>query len=179
MKKLFNFLRSMRFGVLLLALIGLCSVAGTLIPQGREIAWYAQTYKSFHAVILLLRLHKVFESWYFLALLALLCLNLSLCSLLRIRAVTRAAKDEGPRAVAAPDQKLLSSEGLAVLHEHMKSLRCREEKHGAVTLWRKNGFGRYGTFVTHLSILLTVIFGALALVLALPEPEPAEEPPAA
>ena len=163
MKKLFNYLRSMRFGLLLLGLIGLCSVAGTVIPQGREIAWYAQTYKSFHAVILLLRLHKVFQSWYFIALLVLLCLNLSLCSLTRIRAVTRAAKNEGARAAATPDQLLLSSEGLAVLRARMEALRCREEKRGDVTLWRKNGFGRYGTFLTHLSILLTVIFGALAL----------------
>ena len=45
MKKVLNFLRSMRFGLLLLGLIGLCSVAGTVIPQGREIAWYAQTYR--------------------------------------------------------------------------------------------------------------------------------------
>ncbi|MCR5576130.1 MAG: cytochrome c biogenesis protein ResB [Oscillospiraceae bacterium] len=163
MKKLFSFLRSMRFGVLLLALIGLCSVAGTVIPQGREIAWYAQTYRSFHAAILLLRLHRVFESWYFIALILLLCVNLSLCSLTRIRSVTRAAKNEGDRAAALPDQKLLTSEGLAVLRAHMEAMRCREEKRGGVTLWRKNGFGRYGTFVTHLSILLTVVFGALAL----------------
>ena len=46
MKKVLNFLRSMRFGLILLGLIGLCSVAGTVIPQGREIAWYAQTYRS-------------------------------------------------------------------------------------------------------------------------------------
>ena len=52
MKKVLNFLRSMRFGLLLLGLIGLCSVAGTVIPQGREIAWYAQTYRSFHGIIL-------------------------------------------------------------------------------------------------------------------------------
>ena len=32
-------------------------------------------------------------------------------------------------------------------------------------IYRKNSFGRYGTFITHLSILLTVIFGAAALYL--------------
>ena len=163
MKKLFNLLRSMRFGVLLLALIGLCSVIGTVIPQGREIAWYAQNYGSAHGVILLLRFHKIFQSWYFIALLVLLCLNLSLCSLLRIRAVARGAKDETARAFTLPDRQLLSGEGLAVLRAHMEALRCRAEERGGVTVWRKNGFGRYGTFVTHLAILLTVVFGALAL----------------
>ena len=73
MRKVFRYLRSMRFGLLLLGLIGLCSVIGTVIPQGREIAWYAQTYRSFHGVILLLRLNRIFESPYFIALLILLC----------------------------------------------------------------------------------------------------------
>ena len=68
MKKVFNYIRSMRFGILLLVLIAVCSVAGTVIPQGREIAYYAQTYRSFHGVILMLRLHRIFESWYFAAL---------------------------------------------------------------------------------------------------------------
>ena len=75
MKKVFQYLRSMRFGILLLVLIGICSVAGTLIPQGREIAWYAQNYPSAHPTILALRLNRVFESWYFITLLVLLCLD--------------------------------------------------------------------------------------------------------
>ena len=54
MKKLFSFLRSMRFGILLLALIAALSVVGTVIPQGKEIAWYAETYSDFHGTILLL-----------------------------------------------------------------------------------------------------------------------------
>ena len=163
MKKVLNYLRSMRFGILLLALIALCSVAGTVIPQGREIAWYAQTYRSFHAAILVLGLHKIFQSWYFILLLVLLCLNLSLCSILRIRTVVRGAKDETARIAAAPDQHALDEAGQALLREHMAALRCREEKVGGASVWRRNGFGRYGTFLTHLSILLTVIFGAVAL----------------
>ena len=163
MKRVFNYLRSMRFGLLLLGLIAACSVIGTVIPQGREIAWYAQNYRYIHAVILLLRFHRVFESWYFILLLVLLCLNLSLCSLVRIRGVVRGAERETAGAAALPNQHLISPEGQAVLAEHMAYLRCRKETVGAVTVWHKNRFGRYGTFLTHLSILLTVIFGALAL----------------
>ena len=163
MKKVYNYLRSMRFGLLLLGLIAACSVIGTVIPQGREIGYYAQTYRSFHALILLLRFHRIFESWYFITLLVLLCLNLSLCSLVRIRAVIGGAKTETERAAGLPDQHLLSGEGQALLREHMAALRCRKEQSGGVTVWHKNRFGRYGTFLTHLAILLTVVFGALAL----------------
>ena len=163
MKKVLNYMRSMRFGILLLVLIALCSVVGTVIPQGREIAWYAQTYRSFHAVILLLRLHRIFQSWYFIVLLVLLCLNLSLCSLVRVRALAGGAKNETARAAGMPDQRLLSDEGQMLLREHMAALRCRKEQLDGVTVWHKNRFGRYGTFLTHLAILLTVVFGALAL----------------
>ena len=163
MKKAFNFLRSMRFGILLLVLIAALSVVGTVIPQGREISWYAQTYQSFHGTILLLRLNHVFESWYFITLLALLCLNLTLCSILRIRSVVRASKGESERAARVPDTVRLTPEGAEKLRAYLAAMRCRSEQIGDVTIWRKHSFGRYGTFITHLAILLTVIFGALAL----------------
>ena len=163
MKKVFNYLRSMRFGLLLLVLIAACSVAGTVIPQGREIAWYAQTYPSFHGTILLLGLNRVFESWYFIVLLVLLCLNLSLCSLLRIRRVVKASKSETERAARLPDAVRLSPEGVEKLREYMDSMRCKSETLDGATVYRKHAVGRYGTFITHLSILLTVLFGALAL----------------
>ena len=163
MKKVFSFLRSMRFGILLLVLIAACSVAGTVIPQGQEIAWYAQNYPSFHPTLLTLHLNSVFESWYFITLLVLLCLNLSLCSLLRIRSVVRAARGETERAAAMPDTVLLTPEGVEKLRTWLEDRHCQSEQRDGAVLYRKNGIGRYGTFITHLSILLTVVFGALAL----------------
>lgn len=163
MKKVFQYLRSMRFGILLLCLIAACSVAGTVIPQGREIAWYAQNYPSAHPAILMLRLNRVFESWYFVTLLVLLCLNLSLCSLLRIRAVVRASHGETERAAAMPDTVLLNPEGVEKLRAWLEDRHCRSEELDGAVVYRRNGIGRYGTFLIHLSILLTLVFGALAL----------------
>ena len=163
MKKVFQYLRSMRFGILLLCLIAACSVAGTVIPQGREIAWYAQNYPSAHPAILMLRLNRVFESWYFVTLLVLLCLNLSLCSLLRIRAVVRASHGETERAAAMPDTVLLNPEGVEKLRAWLENRHCRREELDGAVVYRRNGIGRYGTFLIHLSILLTLVFGALAL----------------
>ncbi len=153
----------MRFGIVLLCLIALCSVVGTLIPQGREAGYYAQAYGSLHPLILLLRLNRVFESWYFIVLLVLLCLNLSLCSLLRIRRVVKAAQGESERAAKLSDAVRLSPEGVEKLHAYLAAMRCRRESVGEATVYRKHGLGRYGSFITHLSILLTVVFGALAL----------------
>ena len=166
MKKVWNFLRSMRFGLLLLTLIAACSVAGTVIPQGREIAYYAQTYRGAHGVILLLGLHRVFTSWYFIALLALLCVNLTLCSVVRIGAVARSGRDAAESAARLRAEAALTNAGRDKLRGHMRSLRCREETLvDGSTVWHKYGIGRWGTFITHLSILLTAVFGAAALYL--------------
>ena len=163
MRKVFRYMRSMRFGILLLCLIAACSVAGTVIPQGREIAWYAQNYPSAHPVILTFRLNRVFESWYFITLLVLLCLNLSLCSLLRIRTVVHASHVETERAAAMPDTVLLNPEGVEKLRVWLEDRHCRREELDGAVVYRRNGIGRYGTFLIHLSILLTLVFGALAL----------------
>ena len=138
-------------------------MAGTLIPQGRELVYYAQSYPSLHPLILQLRLNRVFESWYFLALLVLLCLNLCLCSVLRIRSVVRAGRGETERAARMPDTVHLNGEGLEKLHAYLHDRHCRSERLGDATIYRRHSLGRYGSFITHLSILLTVIFGALAL----------------
>ena len=166
MKKLFQTFRSMRFGILLLVLIAALSVIGTVIPQGREISWYAQNYRSLHGTILMLKLHDVYHSWYFQLLLVLLGLNLTLCSLVRIRTVLRSAGTETERLLKAQDNFTLSEAQRKTVREGLLAMRCREEQAGnEVFVFRKNGFGRYGSFLTHLAILLTLIFGAAALYL--------------
>ena len=165
MKKIWNFLRSMRFGVILLLLIALCSVAGSIIPQQREIAYYAENYTQFHPTILALQLDNIFESWYFIVLLALLCLNLTLCSILRGVSLMKDHRFV-QRTGLLPDLKKLTPEGVEKLRVHLtEDLRCKAVPTGESTVYTKHLFGRYGTFITHLAILLTVVFGALALYL--------------
>jgi len=98
----------MRFGIILLVLIALCSAAGSLIQQGQDISWYAQTYEGFHGFILLLGLNNIFKSWYFVTLLVLLCLNLTLCSIIRIRSVVKGAENAAAKAAALPNTTLLT-----------------------------------------------------------------------
>ena len=165
MKKILQFLRSMRFGIILLALIALLSVVGTVIPQGKEMSWYAETYQGFHGTILLLKLHDVFHTWYFQLLLVLLGLNLILCSIVRIRSVRLAAEREKGKVPAAGTHFSLTPEQADYVESNMRAMRCREETIGDAHVFRKNSFGRYGSFITHISILLTLCFGALALYL--------------
>lgn len=164
-KKLLNFLRSMTFGMILLGLILLCSVPGSVIAQGNTPDWYVQTYPDWHGVILKLGLDDVFGSWYFILLLALLCLNLTLCSLIRIRNVVKASKNAAAAAAARKTKVLLTAEGTARLCQLLEDWHYKKESIGETTVYSKNIIGWYGSFLTHLAILLTLLFGAAALYL--------------
>ena len=165
MKKAFSFFRSMKFGLILLSLIAVLSIVGTAIPQDREISWYAQTYKSFHGVILMLNLNHVFYSWYFQLLLILLGLNLTFCSLIRIRSVGKGKQQENELLMKLPNRFDLTPTQRETIQNRLAEMHCRPEESDGVQIWKKNGFGRYGSFLTHLSILLTILFGAMALYL--------------
>ncbi len=165
MKKVFQFLRSMRFGIILLFLIAAFSVLGTVIPQGREIQWYVETYSAAHPAILLLKLNDVFNSWYFLLLITLLGMNLTLCSLVRIRNVSEVKRKEKELLLKQPETYALNAEQRESVLNGLRAMHCKEEAEGSSLVFRKNSFGRYGSFITHLSILLTLIFGAGALYL--------------
>ncbi len=163
--KVIKFLRSMTFGMVLLGLILLCSLSGSLIAQGNDPAWYVQTYPGWHGPLLTLGLDDVFNSWYFVMLLILLCLNLTLCSLVRIRRVANAAKNSPETAASLKTSVLLTTAGTERLQTYLEERRYRKTEINDTTVYTKNTLGWYGSFLTHLAILLTVIFGAAALYL--------------
>ena len=164
-KRLMKFLRSMTFGMILLGLILLCSFPGSVIAQGNTPDWYVQTYPDWHGVILKLGLDDVFGSWFFITLLALLCLNLTLCSLIRIQNVVKASKKAAASAAERKTKVFLSAEGTSQLRQLLEERHYKKEVFGETTVYSKNSIGWYGSFVTHLAILLTVLFGAAALYL--------------
>lgn len=167
MKKVFNYLRSMRFGLLLLGLIAALSVVGTLLPQGRSsLPLLAQRYSE--PVYLFLyrsQLYDIYKSWYYQLLLILLCLNLILCSCVRLRAVLQGSKGELERAAKLPNAARLTAGEREAVIRRLSFLHCREERFGETSVFYKNSLGRYGSFLTHLTILLTLLLGAAALYL--------------
>ena len=164
-KKLIKFLRSMTFGMILLGLILLCSFPGSVIAQGNTPDWYVSTYPDWHGIILKLGLDDVFGSWYFITLLVLLCVNLTLCSLIRIRNVVKAAKNASTAAASRKTKTFLTPDGVQLLKKTLEERHYKKEELEEATVYSKNAAGCYGSFVTHLAILLTVLFGAAALYL--------------
>ena len=155
----------MTFGMILLGLVLLCSFPGSVIAQGNSPDWYVQTYPDWHGIILKLGLDDVFGSWYFITVLALLCLNLTLCSLIRIRNVVKASKNAAAAAASRKTRVFLKAEDTAALRKLLETRRYKKETFGETEVYSKNAIGWYGSFLTHLAILLTLLFGAAALYL--------------
>lgn len=180
MRKAFAFLRSMRFGMILLALVIVCALAGSLIPQGEESMTYVRAYGTEGAKwVLRLGLNDIFHSWYFLALEALLCGNLLLCSLLRASRIRQVFPGMKVRAAALPPEHPLNPGEAARVREALVRRRFRQETKGDRTasdqepaggaraqgdLFCRNAAGVWGSFLTHLSILVILLFGSLTLM---------------
>ena len=159
MKKGWEFLRSMRFGMLLLCLILLCSLPGSLIQQESSAAFYLENY-SWGELLLTLQFDHIFSSWYFVGLLALLCLNLSLCSVIRVRS-TRKLHSASERRMENVQLKAVDPQKANTLEKLMRSrgLRLAKEEAGR-RIYKKGVTGFYGSFVTHFALLLTLLFAA-------------------
>ena len=96
MKKLTRFMSSMKFAIILLILIGLVSIVGTLIPQGKPDIFYQEQYSGIKSnLIMLLNINDVYHSWWYVALNILLCLSLLFCVVGRISPLIESIKHKG------------------------------------------------------------------------------------
>ena len=161
MKKFLSFLRSMKFGILLLTVLAVISVFGSLIPQNEPVMTYVRSYPDYYSLILSLQLNRVFTSWYFVLTVALLCINLTLCSITRFSAI-RKGIPLSAIASAKADVPLTDSEKETV-RNYLSAHHFQKKTVGESEIWTRHLFGRYGTFITHLGILLTVFFFALGM----------------
>ncbi len=84
-QRLYSFLKSARLAVVLLIIIAVASIVATLIPQGREAAFYYATYPGILAsTVLALQFDSFFSSTLFVATILLFTLSLAVCAFDRI-----------------------------------------------------------------------------------------------
>ena len=89
-RKIWNFLKSMNFAILLLTILAAACAFGSFITQNQSMEWYIQTYgEKTASAITLFGLDDVFHSPWFVILALFLCLNLFLCSVFRVPVVIR------------------------------------------------------------------------------------------
>src|SRR5690554_5358931 len=88
--KILRFFSSMKFGMILLALLALYSTLGTVLPQGNLPGFYEENYsETLVRFIEVFQLSDVYHSIYFMVLTMLLSVNLFFCSIRRLPSAIR------------------------------------------------------------------------------------------
>ena len=165
MKNVLSRLFSMKAANILLALVALLCGLSSLIPQGRELPFYAENYPRAYTLIYRTHFYDVFSSWYFVLLMGLLCLSLLVCSVRMFQRALKSSREDVQKAAALPNAERLEPGQLEQLRRWAASRRCREEQIGESFVFHKNRVGYWGLFLLHVSVLLVVVFGVFALAM--------------
>ena len=164
MRKFIAFLRSMKFGVILLILVMACSLAGSLVPQDRALTWYIDNYPgNLGSLIVGLGVHRLFSTWYFVTLISLLGLNLLLCTVIRIRHIGAIRESALMAAASLSNVTKLDSKAAGELSSWFSGKRYKKSEINGIAVFTKNMHGYYGSLIVHFSLLLILIFGGIVL----------------
>jgi cytochrome c biogenesis protein len=94
-KPFWHILTSVRLAISLFILLAITSIIGTLIPQGESLHLYLEKYgPSMFQVIKVARLHDMYNSWWFIALLLLFAVNLVACTINRFPIISQLYKKD-------------------------------------------------------------------------------------
>ncbi len=175
-KKIWNFMTSMKFAVILLVVLAAACTAGSLVTQGQTLSWYASRYSErTAALIMALHLDDAFHSWWFVLINVFLCLDLIFCNLIRLPGLLKRIRAYKKLPVPVPDggkEPGTAGEypGFEVLAEgirdpeklfgklSMPSPQKTEDGSGRPVLFSvKNTAGFWGAWICHLGILFIIM----------------------
>ena len=160
MKKTMSFLRSMRFGLLLMLPVLVCAVLGSVVPQGESESYYTSAFPRLYHLILGLGLDHMFRTPVFLVLAALFGVNLTLCCFSQLQAVPGRAEAVLKAALAAPETEPLSGEEREKLEKYLRRnlFRSRDTEQGRAYI--APSLSWHGSVITHFALLLLLLGAA-------------------
>ncbi len=173
---LYKFFTSITVAIVLISLLALLSIVGTLIPQEtftREVDYIARYGIAGYTILKKLQLTNIFGSWYFLFLMALFTLNLSVCTYRRLTASWRYWKL--PMSFIAPEglrrfehsstlSGAIAADAPVQIQRFLQRRGYRVREQNGQILAEKWRWERFGIDLFHIS-LLVVIFGGLLTML--------------
>lgn len=168
-KSLQDFLASIKFSIILLSCIALGSILGTVIKQGAGRDEYLSLYsESTYRIITLLGLNDVYHSAWFLALLFLFAINLTLCTVRRFKSILRAdTKLSVPEENAMMAMAMNFRTNTTVDDTNISAiLKGYQIVYSGVEgrVFQKGTLSKYGVLLIHTSIMLILIGGFVGLI---------------
>jgi cytochrome c biogenesis protein len=177
MAKIWDFLTSLKLIVILLLILSALSIAGTIIEQNKPLQEYYRYYQpGTVALFSKLGLFDMYHTWWFVACLSLLALNITACTMDRYRGIMAGIRKRNPIL----DEKLSKSLQnlttiryalpLSAVEKKMVELAGKgfpgkpvvtaAEDGGSHYFFEKGKYTRLAFFLTHLSILI-IFLGAI------------------
>ncbi|HBG93225.1 MAG: hypothetical protein A2X54_04680 [Nitrospirae bacterium GWF2_44_13] len=180
--KIWDIFSSVKFAVVIFALIALTSIIGTIIEQNaapeKNIKLIGKLFGDSLAPTLynafdFLGFMDMYHSWWFVALLMLFAANLTVCSIDRLPLIWKLVKEPvkpltdeqfkklGKKEIAlkGKTEKIKAAAGFAIKKAGFKFLETKEVD-GYQLYSEKGNYTRLGVYITHLSILL-ILIGAI------------------
>jgi len=171
-ERIWRGLGSVRLALVLFLILGLSSIVGTIVPQGADPAVYQQRYGEGALKLLsFLGLEDLFHSWWFIAILSLLSMNLLICSFQRLPSLWKVLRAPDIKIEPGREKDLPFQRSFPILAENPRPLvdevfwkkgyQIRSEG-GTFPLYlvaSKGRWSRMGPYVVHLSVLF-VLLGA-------------------
>ena len=172
--QLWSFFASVQLAILILVTISITSIIGTVIPQGEPFTFYVSRFGAKTALLIqILDIATMYSSWWFLSLLALLCINLIVCSLDRFPTVWRIIRADNLAIPFDRVKKMSSVRQWAMSTERINNIDWKavlgtsgwhfeEKKFGESALYfsQKGHWSRVGVYIVHASILV-IFAGAI------------------
>ncbi len=173
--RIWDFCCSLKLTIILLLLLSVTSIIGTVIPQGSSASEYIGRYgQSNYELFVQLQFTQMYSSTWFIALLALFCVNLICCSIKNFPRTWKFFKE--PARIATPGLLKNSSNKLEIsikespevvldrvkgtLDKHFTKA-VRTDADGKIYLFAQKGiYSRLGSYMTHISIII-VLVGAI------------------
>ena len=174
-EQIWQFFCSVKLAVYTLVMLAITSIVGTVILQNGTSPQYLSLYgETGYNIIKIFNFDDMYQAWWFLALIVMLCINIIVCSIEKLsftwkiifpQKITfnpdRFRKMKNLETVMVKQDALsLSGDYERFLSKKIGSVIKQETKTGTVMYAEKGRWTRIGVYVVHSSILLLLI-GAL------------------
>ncbi|RUM89202.1 MAG: cytochrome c biogenesis protein ResB [Thermovibrio sp.] len=174
-KALYDFFSSVKLAIFLLLTLAVTSIVGTIIEQQQDPEKYLMEYgETTYKILKFLGFTDVYHSWWYVALLTLLAINLIVCSIKRLPKIWKVAME--PRKTLPPGYEkglkisntITLSAGISEIKEKLlevlKSKKykvevSKEDEKEVHIFADKNVFSRFGVYIVHLGVLVVLIGG--------------------
>ncbi|MBU0673350.1 MAG: cytochrome c biogenesis protein ResB [Proteobacteria bacterium] len=166
---------SVKLALFTFFILAVTSIIGTVIPQGKEMGFYIENFGAGTAKLFqLLNVPDMYNSWWFVSLLALFSLNLIVCTIDRFPNIWRLVTMDNlalgvDRIIKMPKREVYTSEldPAAVKQALVDTLASSawrftsmDKEHGTLFAAQKGNWTRLGVITVHVSILV-IFIGAI------------------